>query len=162
MQLELVIAFLALLAIANGTPVIAKKLFGDFLSYPLDAGKTFIDGRPLVGPSKTIRGVLVSVVATSVGAPAFGIAWTTGLLVGLAAMAGDLCSSFVKRRMAYPSSSRALGLDQIPEALLPAFACKRLLALTVADMALIVLLFFAGEILLSRLLFKMRIRDRPY
>jgi CDP-2,3-bis-(O-geranylgeranyl)-sn-glycerol synthase len=162
MQLDLVIKFLALLAVANGTPVLAKKLLGNFLSRPLDAGKTFIDGRPLLGASKTIRGVVVSVIATSASAPALGIAWTTGLLIGLAAMAGDLCSSFIKRRMGRPSSSRALGLDQIPEALLPALACKSLLALTVADTILIVLLFSVGEILLSRLLFKMHIRDQPY
>ena len=46
MQLHLILKFVLLLAIANGTPVIAEKLLGRILSYPLDAGKTFIDGRP--------------------------------------------------------------------------------------------------------------------
>lgn len=162
MQLQLVFKFVLLLAIANGTPVIAEKLLGRFLSYPLDAGKTFIDGRPLFGSSKTIRGIVVAVMAASACAPLFGVAWTTGFLIGLAAMAGDLASSFVKRRMNYPPSSRALGLDQIPESLLPALACKNLLALTVADVISVVALFSVGELILSRLLFKMHIRDQPY
>ncbi len=66
MQLALIFKFLLLLAIANGIPVVAKRLLGGFLSYPLDAGKTFIDGRALLGSSKTIRGILVSVIATSI------------------------------------------------------------------------------------------------
>jgi CDP-diglyceride synthetase len=124
MQLHLILKFVLLLAIANGTPVLAEKLLGRFLSYPLDAGKTFVDGRPLFGSSKTIRGIAIAVIATSACAPVLGITWPTGSLIGVAAMAGDLVSSFVKRRMGRPPSSRALGLDQIPESLLPALACK--------------------------------------
>ena len=162
MQLELIFKFLLLLAIANGTPVIAKKLLGRILCYPLDAGTTFIDGYPLLGSSKTIRGVLVSLIAASVCAPVFGFAWTTGFLIGTAAMAGDLASSFMKRRMGYPPSSKALGLDQIPESLFPALACKSLLALTFADVILIVALFSIGELIASRLLYKIHLRDKPY
>ena len=88
-----------LLAIANGTPVMAETLLGRFLSYPLDAGKTFIDGRRLFGSSKTIRGIVVAVVATSACAPVLGVTWPAGSLIGVAAMAGDLTSSLIKRRM---------------------------------------------------------------
>ncbi len=162
MQLDLVIKFLVLLTMANGTPVIAKKLLGGGLSAPVDGGLRLSDGRPLFGPSKTQRGLVVSVVATTLSAPAVGLAWTTGLLAGVAAMAGDLGSSFMKRRMGLPPSSRALGLDQVPEALLPALVCKSLLALTIVDIAAIVALFTIGEILVSRLLFKLHVRDQPY
>jgi CDP-2,3-bis-(O-geranylgeranyl)-sn-glycerol synthase len=162
MQLDLVIKFLVLLTMANGTPVIAKKLLTRFLPSPIDDGTTLGDGRPLFGPSKTLRGLVVAVAATTLSAPALGLAWTIGLLAGVAAMAGDLGSSFAKRRMGLPSSSRALGLDQIPEALLPALVCKSLLALTLVDIAVIVVLFTIGEMLLSRLLFKLHVRDQPY
>jgi len=162
MQLHLILKFVLLLAIANGTPVIAEKVLGRFLSYPLDAGKTFIDGRPLFGSSKTIRGIVVAAMATSACAPVLGVTWPTGSLIGIAAMAGDLTSSFIKRRMGRPPSSRALGLDQIPESLLPALACMSRLGLAVADVILIVALFSVGELVLSRLLFKLHIRDRPY
>jgi CDP-diglyceride synthetase len=162
MQLQLIFKFVLLVAIVNGTPLIAERLLGRFLSYPLDAGKTFIDARPLFGSSKTIRGIIVAVMAAAACAPVLGFAWTIGFLVGLAAMTGDLTSSFVKRRIGQPPSSRALGLDQIPESLLPALACKGLLALTAADMILIVALFSVGELILSRLLFNLHIRKEPY
>ena len=162
MQPDLILKFLLLLAIANGTPVVAKRLLGRFLRYPLDAGMTFIDGRAILGSSKTIRGILVSVIATSVCAPLLGFAWTTGLLISLAAMAGDLFSSFIKRRIGYPPSSKALGLDQIPESLFPALACKSILALTFTDVILTVALFSVGNLLVSRLLYKIHLRDEPH
>ncbi len=57
---------------------------------------------------------------------------------------------------------RALGLDQLPESLLPLLACRATLALTAAEIALVVVLFFGGEIVLSRLLYKVHLRDEPY
>jgi CDP-2,3-bis-(O-geranylgeranyl)-sn-glycerol synthase len=60
-------------------------------------------------------------MATSACAPIIGLEWNIGAVVGSAAMAGDLFSSFVKRRVHLPASSRATGLDQIPESLFPLF-----------------------------------------
>jgi CDP-2,3-bis-(O-geranylgeranyl)-sn-glycerol synthase len=77
-------------------------------------------------------------------------------------MAGDLFSSFVKRRLGVPTSGRATGLDQLPEALIPLLACRGALALTLADIAATAAMFFVGEIVLSRLLFRLRVRDRPH
>ena len=162
MQLQLILKLVLLLVTANGAPVLANKLLGAALAYPLDGRRSFIDGRPVLGPSKTIRGLIVALTATSVCAPLLDVAWTTGLVIGLAAMAGDLASSFVKRRIGYPSSGRALGLDQIPEALLPAVATMNLMALTIVDVIVVVALFSVGELVLSRVLFKLRIRNRPY
>ena len=153
---------LFLLMLANGTPLIVKKILGAHYSYPIDCGLAFTDGRPLFGRSKTIRGVVLALVVTAAGAPLIGLAWDIGLLVGIFAMAGDLFSSFCKRRLNLPSSSRASGLDQIPEALFPALACGHLLALAPADIAVCVGVFFVGEVVLSRLLYAFRLRDRPY
>jgi CDP-diglyceride synthetase len=113
-----------LLMLANGTPVIAKKVVGGHYSYPLDGNLTFADGRPVFGRSKTIRGVALAVLVTTASASLIGLGWRIGLLVGSFAMAGDLFSSFCKRRLGLPSSSRASGLDQIPESLLPLLACR--------------------------------------
>ena len=157
-----VLQTLLLLAAANSAPVIAKKLLGQSLSYPLDGGFAFVDGRPIFGPSKTIRGIVCAVTASSLCAIILGFAWTTGLILGLAAMAGDLISSFIKRRLGFPPSSMALGLDQIPESLLPALASLSFMTLTAGDVVLIVALFFAGELVLSRLLFSVDLRDQPY
>jgi CDP-2,3-bis-(O-geranylgeranyl)-sn-glycerol synthase len=157
-----VLQLLILLMLANGTPVIAKKMFGDRYSYPLDANLTFADGRPIFGRSKTIRGVALALLVTTAGAPIIGLAWQIGLLVGSFAMAGDLFSSFCKRRLGLPSSSRASGLDQILESLLPVLACRDLLALTAADIVVCVVVFVIGEVVLSRVLYAFRLRDRPY
>jgi len=43
------------------------------------------------------------------------VGWRVGTLVATFAMAGDLFSSFVKRRLHLASSRMAIGLDHIPE-----------------------------------------------
>jgi CDP-2,3-bis-(O-geranylgeranyl)-sn-glycerol synthase len=162
MQPVVILQLLVLLMLANGTPVIAKKILGDRYSYPLDGNLRFVDGRPLFGRSKTIRGVVLAVVVATAGAALIGPGWKAGALVGSFAMAGDLLSSFSKRRLNLPSSSRANGLDQVPESLFPLLACRNLLSLAAADIAICVTMFFAGEVLLSRLLYAFNLRDRPY
>jgi len=157
-----ILQLLVLLMLANGTPVIAKKILGERFAYPLDCGVVFIDGRPLFGHSKTIRGIVLAVLVTTAGAPLIGLDWTIGFVVGGLAMVGDLASSFLKRRIALPPSSRASGLDQVPEALLPLLACRDLLSLTMADIGVTAALFFIGEVLLSRVFYAFRLRDRPY
>jgi len=162
MQLLHILQLLVLIALANGTPIVAKKIFGPHFCFPLDAGTVFFDGRPLFGPSKTIRGILVSVLITTASAPLIGLDLTIGAIVAGAAMAGDLFSSFVKRRLNSPPSSQALGLDQVPESLLPMLACRDALSLTIADIALGVGIFFIGALILSRFLFRAHLRDEPY
>src|SRR5271166_5272048 len=158
----IVLQLLMLLTLANGTPVIAKKVLGKRYSFPVDGNHRFADGRPVFGRSKTIRGVVLAVLITTAGAPLVGLGWKTGLLVGGFAMAGDLFSSFCKRRIGLPSSSRASGLYQVPESLLPLLACRDLLSLTAVDIAVCVMMFVVGEVVLSRLLYSLHLRDRPY
>ncbi|RXH40135.1 CDP-archaeol synthase [Bradyrhizobium zhanjiangense] len=162
MQLVHILQLLVLMTLANGTPIVAKKIFGSRFSFPLDAGTTFFDGRPLFGPSKTIRGILISFLVTTASAPLIGLDLTIGAIVAVAAMAGDLFSSFVKRRLNSPPSSQALGLDQIPESVFPMLACRGALSLTIADVALGVGIFFIGAVILSRFLFRVHLRDEPY
>jgi hypothetical protein len=153
---------LVLLALANGSPVVARLMLGKRFSGALDCGATFTDGRPLLGPAKTIRGLVVALAVTAAGGALLALGFSIGLLVGAAAMAGDLFSSFVKRRLGMASSSRATGLDQIPESLFPLLACRTALSLTAADMLAVCAVFFVGEILLSRVLYRLHVRERPY
>lgn len=162
MQLLLILKFLLLITLANGTPIIAKKILGLRFARPLDAGILFFDGRPLFGASKTIRGILASILVTTTSAPLIGLDLTIGALVAAAAMAGDLFSSFVKRRLNLSPSSQALGLDHVPESLFPMLACRDTLSLTIVDIALGVGIFFIGGLILSRLLFRAHLRDEPY
>ncbi|MDH3218263.1 MAG: CDP-archaeol synthase [Gammaproteobacteria bacterium] len=153
---------LLLLFLANGSPVVAKRILGTRLALPLDCGNKFVDGRPLFGASKTIRGIVSSILATSAGAMLTGIPMIVGMQFALASMCGDLASSFIKRRLGLPPSSRALGLDQLPESILPMLVCWHALNLDLATALAAVAIFFAGELLLSRILFRLKIRERPY
>ena len=153
---------LILIALANSSPVLAKRIFVENFAAPVDVGFKFTDGRPLFGASKTVRGIVASILVTAACAPLLGLQLRIGLLVALTAMAGDLLSSFLKRRLGLPSSSQAVGLDQIAESLFPLLACRQTLSLTAFDIAAVTALFFVGEVLLSRALFRFRVRDRPY
>lgn len=158
----LTIKVLFLLLLANGTPVIVKKLLGSRLAFPLDGGKKFVDGKALFGHSKTVRGIISSVLVTSVGAVLIGYSIQTGALFATASLSGDLVSSFIKRRLNIPPSSRALGLDQLPESILPLLFCWQALDLDMPTAMTIVLIFFWGELVLSLILFRLNIRDHPY
>lgn len=162
MHISAILQLMVLLTLANGAPVVAKKIFGSHLAMPLDLGLTFFDGRPVFGSSKTFRGIAVAGLAATAGAPLMGLDLTIGAMVAGAAMAGDLFSSFVKRRLNLPPSSQALGLDQVPESLFPMLACRDALSLTATDIVLGVGIFFAGELALSRILFRAHLRDEPY
>jgi hypothetical protein len=151
-----------LLAVANGTPVIATKILGKTFAYPVDFGIAFCDGQPLFGASKTLRGILLAVLLTSVSAPLIGLDWTFGALIAVTAMFGDLLSSFFKPRMGLVPSSQCIGLDQIPESLLPLVACRFLLHVTILEIAAATVIFLLGELALSRVLFRLHLRDRPY
>jgi CDP-2,3-bis-(O-geranylgeranyl)-sn-glycerol synthase len=157
-----ILQLLVLLSVANGAPVVAKKLLAGRLAQPLDGGWRFVDRRPLFGPSKTVRGLVAAVLLTTAAAPLLGLDLAIGALVGVTAMAGDLFSSFVKRRMKRPPSSRASGLDQIPEALFPLLACQGPLTLSGADIIVIIAAFVTGEVVFSRIFYRIGLRDQPY
>jgi len=78
------------------------------------------------------------------------------------AMLGDLLASFIKRRAALPVSSRATGLDQIPESLLPALVVARPFELSLAEVAGIVAAFFVLDVVFSPVLHRLGLRHRPY
>lgn len=157
-DLKVVLVLLA----ANGTPIVVKDILQQRLAYPLDAGARLPDGRPVFGKAKTVRGISASLAVTSVCAEALGLNWKIGLGLGAVAMAGDLCSSFVKRRMNVPASAKVTGLDQIPESLLPLLAVRKPLSLSMVDIGAGVALFFVGDKLLSMLSYRLHIREHPY
>jgi len=162
MHLPLLLQLLFLVVVANGAAVAAKKLLGATLAQPLDGGALFIDGKPILGPTKTIRGIIASVLATSICASLMDLGWEVGALIAAFAMAGDLSSSFVKRRLRLASSSMAIGLDHIPESLFPLLASRLLLPLSIFEVVVGVTIFVVGGLVLSPILFKLNLRDKPY
>ena len=153
---------LFLLLVANGSPVLAQYFLGQRYAIPVDGGHRAPDGLPWFGHSKTFRGIFVAIVMTTAAAILTGHPWQTGFVFGTFAMLGDLCSSFIKRRAGMLPSSKASGLDQIPESLFPLAVCSKELGLMWQDVAFLVLFFWVLEVLLSIILYRLNIRNRPY
>lgn len=157
-----VLLTLILIVTANAAPIVIRSLLGERLRRPIDGGAVLSDGQPVFGGSKTIAGLIASIFVTAVVSLLIGLSLRLGLLIAVLAMTGDLCASFVKRRFRLSPSSRAAGLDQIPEALFPSIGAAWYLDLSKWDILLIVVLFTVLEVVLSPILFKLKIRNRPY
>ena len=162
MHVAFLLQLLTLVVVANGAAVVAKKLFRERFAQPLDDGALFVDGRPILGPTKTIRGIVASVLATSLCASLMDLGWEIGALIAAFAMAGDLLSSFVKRRLHLASSSMAIGLDHIPESLFPLLASRLLMPTSLFDVVMGVTIFVVAALILSPLLYKLNLRDQPH
>ena len=92
--------------IANSTPVVLGG------GPPMDGGKLWSDGKPILGANKTIRGSITGVLAGTI------IGLLQGNLIGgvaqaVGAILGDLISSFYKRRRDYPPGSSMPFIDQL-------------------------------------------------
>ena len=146
------VATLTLLVItANITPVIVRMLLGARWNAPVDGGLSLPDRQPLLGHSKTIRGVSSSVVVTSLLAPLFGITPATGTAFACLAMLGDICSSFIKRRLGLAPGRSVPLLDQLPESLLPLWLLQSKTGGTAAEILVATAIFSLVDLVLSRL-----------
>ncbi len=153
---------LLLLLAVNGAPIVAYDLLRQRWETPLDGGRVLTDGQRLFGRSCTLRGWLAALLTGALGAAVLGLPAAVGLLIGATAMAGDTLSSFVKRRLGLAPGSMALGLDQVPESLLPLLAVHSAFALDATRIVLLVTAFFVLELLLSRVLYKLHLRKDPH
>jgi len=151
-----------MLVLANGAPVVAAKVFRRRWSAPVDAGLQWFDGRPLLGKSKTWRGIASGALCCALFASATGHGFLFGLLFGVLALAGDLLSSFIKRRLNLKSSARMPWLDQVPEAAFPVLMAVGW-GLIGAWAALFIVVFFAlSNMWISPLLYRLGIRRQPH
>lgn len=109
--------------VANMAPVFAHRFnWLQALNYPLD-GYRHLAGQPLLGPNKTVRGLLVGLIAGGItgfieaklqpflpasllpflqswpmfSSPGFAFLW--GSWLGFGALLGDALKSFLKRRL---------------------------------------------------------------
>ncbi|MDX1558916.1 MAG: CDP-archaeol synthase [Marinobacter sp.] len=151
-----------MLVLANGAPVVAAGLLKNRWSAPVDGGRLWSDGRPLFGESKTWRGVVSGALSCALFAWFTGLGFVFGFLFGLLGLAGDMLSSFIKRRLGMASSARAVGLDQIPEALLPMLLAMWWLPVSLWVVVFVVALFTLSNIYGSPLLYRLGIRRQPH
>lgn len=111
---------------ANAAPI----LFGG--GPPIDCGRSFIDGRPILGPNKTFRGLISGLILGScVGLAEYGFFdgllleygffsepllrhhSSSGLLLSAGALVGDMAGSFLKRRLGMEPGRALPIVDQI-------------------------------------------------
>jgi CDP-2,3-bis-(O-geranylgeranyl)-sn-glycerol synthase len=99
--------------VANSTPV----LLGGGM--PIDRGRKLVDGRPILGANKTMKGFAYGFLLGSMAALAEAILFRNYLLVlagivaSLGALLGDLCGAFLKRRLDIPPGHPLPVVDQL-------------------------------------------------
>ncbi|MEW6427420.1 MAG: CDP-archaeol synthase [Thermodesulfobacteriota bacterium] len=149
--MEPILLITALLLWINFLPPFARLLFGDRFNRPVDGGLSFVDGRPLFGSHKTRRGLVSGIVGSLLFAPFFPVPWYHLPVAAALALAGDLLSSFLKRRSGLPPGKNIFLLDQGFEGLLPSLYLARVLDLPLtaaaAAAALFVLVAWPGSAL---------------
>ncbi len=116
----LFIKLLFLLWFINFAPPFSAQVFEQKWSRPIDGGTTFfLDGQPVFGSNKTFRGLSAGIFTGMLAGVIFGFPWWLGLGAGTLSMAGDLFSSFLKRRLYLFSGDVVPVLDQTPEGVFP-------------------------------------------
>jgi CDP-2,3-bis-(O-geranylgeranyl)-sn-glycerol synthase len=148
MDVERAARALLLVCLASSAAWGTSLVLGRRLAAPLDFGLELPDGKRLLGSHKTWRGVAAGILACALAAPLVGLEVTTGAGFGAAALLGDTLSSALKRRLALEPGTEVLGLDQLPEALVPLVLFAEPLGIGIVEIA-VVALAFAGLDLLA-------------
>ncbi len=141
--------------VANAAPVVLGG------GRPLDGGATWVDGKPLLGSHKTIRGCAVGMLAGALVGVAQG--WpTVGVVQGVGAILGDLMSSFVKRRLDLEPGASAPLLDQLDFIVVAALLSQPLTKASHQDLATIILLTVPIHYLANFFSWLFKVKDRPW
>ena len=148
MNASQVFILVLLTVVANAAPLVISLLMGQRWNAPLDGCLRLYDERPVLGPSKTIRGLLASMLATALLASLLGFSPVTGAGFASLAMLGDTCSSFIKRRLGIASSRSVPLLDQLPESLLPLWLMQPIVGGTTAEILVTVAIFTLVDLVL--------------
>jgi CDP-2,3-bis-(O-geranylgeranyl)-sn-glycerol synthase len=96
---------------ANAVPVIAGG------GYPIDFGKKFFDGKPILGKNKTFKGfffgLVVGIAVGLIESIFFAYPLSFGLILSLGALLGDLTGAFIKRRLGLAPGNLLPVIDQV-------------------------------------------------
>ena len=92
---------LFLILVANGSPIIVRGILKNHWATPIDGGTVFLDGLPILGSSKTFRGVVFAILATSLVALVMGLSWEIGMIVSAWGNGGRLSLKFYQTTLAF-------------------------------------------------------------
>jgi CDP-diglyceride synthetase len=147
---------LLILITANGVPIILRYGLRNTFSYPVDGGLLLADGYPLFGYAKTWRGIFSGITTASIITILFGFPLLFGITFSLLSLLGDLLSSFIKRRLKRPPSTPCIGIDQLPEALLPLIVGTYWLDYQIDTVLIVTLSFFIVNLFIPTLISLLR------
>lgn len=158
---------------ANAAPVFSKG------TSTIDHGAKLQDGKPLLGPGKTWKGLLYGLVFGTIAAaiisqllPNFLPQFTLnekliiGFLLSAGAMAGDLFGSFIKRRSGLERGANFPLMDQLFflfAALifaLPIYIGK--IEIEITDLALLTILTYAVHATANQIAYKLKLKKVPW
>jgi CDP-2,3-bis-(O-geranylgeranyl)-sn-glycerol synthase len=154
---------------ANAVPVIAGG------GTPMDFGKNFFDGKPVLGKNKTFRGfffglaigILVGVMESLVFSYPIPFSILFSVLSPLGALIGDLTGAFLKRRLGIAPGGLLPVVDQIDFAVgailfsLPFFSLP--LTITYWELAIAVIIITPPIHLLTNFLaYKLKLKGSPW
>jgi len=142
---------LLLLMIANTAAWLSALVFGSQFAAPLDFGITLRDGTRLLGSHKTWRGLICAAIACGMVTENLQLGLLRGAVFGTLTLLGDAASSFVKRRLRMAPGTEVLGLDQLPEALLPLLVLQRPLDLGLIECLIIAATFALLDIAVTKI-----------
>ncbi len=149
----------------NFLPPLANLIWGDRFNRAIDGGRLWFDKNPIFGDHKTIRGIVASGLGGMMVSPFLAVPFWVGGLAALLAMAGDLLSSFIKRRLNFPSGRNTIILDQIFESLFAVLFLASWLEMNGVQIMLAVLYFipvaFLGACFWNFLLYRPPLQNYP-
>jgi len=161
LKMLLSVKILLLLWFINFAPPLLTHSLGDRWRTPLDRGRLWKDGQPILGSHKTCRGLVGAVVAGFMGGWVTGLGPGVGFLAAVLSMLGDLLSSFIKRRRKLPSGSVSAGLDQLFEGILPLLLLAPLFSLGTMQTVFLLVFFSIGAYIGSSF-FKQILLCKPF
>ncbi len=158
--------------IANGTPVVVAKLLSsrNIIRHPIDFGKIFIDGRRVLGDSKSWEGLLSGIIAGLITSllqyfiEDSSIVIVRGFILSIGAMAGDIIGAFIKRRIGLKPGEPLPIVDQlmfIVIALSLAISLN-LIKITLVQFIFVLLLTFFLHIITNYIAYKLNLKDVPW
>ena len=146
--------------VANSTPV----LLGG--GAPIDRERKFIDGRPIFGTNKTVKGFSYGLLLGSTASLAEAVLFSNLLLVpagiaaSLGALIGDLFGAFLKRRLNIPPGDPLLIVDQLGFILVALLFASPVLNVTVGAVLILVMATIPIHLLSNAVAYMLRLKKQ--
>jgi len=141
---------------------------------PIDFGKNFFDGKPLLGRGKTFKGTSSGILLAFLGVLALSTLFPQtheimgtnylvyGTLLGIGAVLGDFAGSFLKRRLSVPRGKSVFWLDQL-DFVLGGFALGGLLILpSLSEFVFLLAFTMIAHVLGNHIAFFTRLKRTPW